>query len=64
MTLLEVSGLCKHYAGFDLKDVQLSVEKGEILGLIGRNGAGKSTAILDPHGTSRCGGCAVFWPSL
>lgn len=45
MPLLEVSGLCKHYAGFDLKDVQLSVEKGEILGLIGRNGAGKSTAL-------------------
>ena len=42
---LSVSGLCKTYPSFRLRDVSLTVRPGEILGFVGRNGAGKTTAI-------------------
>lgn len=45
MSMLEVEKLCKAYPAFRLQDVSFSVGPGEILGLIGRNGAGKSTTI-------------------
>lgn len=45
MKMLEVSGLTKKYAGFALQNVSFSVEQGRIMGLIGKNGAGKSTTI-------------------
>ena len=45
MTVLKVSGLCKGYSGFELKNVALSLEKGRIMGFIGRNGAGKTTTM-------------------
>ena len=45
MTVLKVSGLCKSYSGFELKNVVLSLEKGRIMGFIGRNGAGKTTTM-------------------
>lgn len=43
MDLLQVRGLSKRYPRFALKDVSFSVEQGRIMGLIGKNGAGKST---------------------
>ena len=43
--VLEVSGLCKRYPGFQLENVGFSVRRGEIMGLIGRNGAGKTTTL-------------------
>ena len=43
--LLEVRGLTKHYAGFALENLCFSLVPGRILGLIGVNGAGKSTAF-------------------
>lgn len=43
--LLEVRGLTKHYAGFALENLCFSLVPGRILGLIGANGAGKSTAF-------------------
>lgn len=43
--VLEVKGLCKSYAGFSLKDFNLVLPKGCIMGVIGENGAGKSTAF-------------------
>lgn len=68
MSLLKVEGLSKHYQGkhglFDrltgarhtvvraVNEIDLTVEKGEILGLIGESGCGKSTlgrAILRLH---------------
>lgn len=44
--LLEVSGVTKSFPGVQaLKGVNLCVKKGEIHGLVGENGAGKSTII-------------------
>ncbi len=44
--MLEVDGISKSYGDFvALKNLTFSVNKGEILGLIGENGAGKSTTL-------------------
>ncbi|MEA4971915.1 ABC transporter ATP-binding protein YtrB [bioreactor metagenome] len=45
MNILEVNSLKKHYNNFDLEDVSFSIPEGTIMGLIGENGAGKSTVI-------------------
>ena len=42
---LEIKGLTKEYPGFRLDGLNLELPKGCILGLIGENGAGKSTTI-------------------
>ena len=43
--VLTVSGLCKRYPGFSLENVSFSLEKGHIMGFLGRNGAGKTTTM-------------------
>lgn len=43
--LLQVKHLNKHYPGFALKDISFDVKPGRIMGLIGKNGAGKSTTL-------------------
>lgn len=43
--MIEVNGLRKNYAGFSLKDVSFSIPGGTIMGLVGENGAGKTTVI-------------------
>ena len=43
--VLEIKGLSKKYPSFSLKDVSFSIEKGSIMGFVGRNGAGKSTTL-------------------
>ena len=43
--VLEIKSLCKKYDGFELKNINLELPKGMIMGLIGENGAGKSTTI-------------------
>lgn len=47
MNALEIKNLCKNYKNseFALKNVNLNVPKGSIVGLVGRNGVGKSTTI-------------------
>src|ERR1700722_16964422 len=46
MALLEVSGLHAHYGSIEaLKGVSLTVDEGEVVTLIGSNGAGKSTTL-------------------
>lgn len=42
---IEIQGLCKAYPGFLLSDINLALPEGSILGLVGENGAGKSTTI-------------------
>lgn len=45
MNAIEITGLCKTYPDFALKNLNLTLPSGCILGLIGENGAGKSTTI-------------------
>src|SRR5277367_145397 len=46
MALLEVNNIHAHYGGIEaLKGVSLTVEEGEVVTLIGSNGAGKSTTL-------------------
>ena len=46
MSLLEVKGLNSYYGDSHiLFDVGLRVEKNEVVALLGRNGAGKSTTL-------------------
>ena len=42
---LEITGLTKRYPGFTLDHLSFSLPEGCIMGLIGENGAGKSTTI-------------------
>ena len=43
--ILQVNHLTKHYPNFKLDHLSFSVPKGTIMGLIGENGAGKSTTL-------------------
>ena len=46
MALLEVQGLTRHFGGVSaVSDLSFSVNEGEILGLIGPNGSGKTTVF-------------------
>ena len=43
--ILEIKNLSKKYNGFELKNVNIKLPKGMIMGFIGENGAGKTTTI-------------------
>lgn len=43
--LLKIQGLTKSYGDFSLQKMELSVPDGHVVGLIGKNGAGKSTTM-------------------
>src|SRR5277367_4924347 len=66
--IIEVSHLTKRYAGHTaVSDISFTVQRGEIVGLLGSNGAGKSTTmrILScfmpaTSGTVRVAGYDVF----
>jgi branched-chain amino acid transport system ATP-binding protein len=62
MALLEVDDLHTHYGAIEaLKGVSLSVNEGEIVTLIGSNGAGKSTTLRSISGlTPASAGRVVF----
>lgn len=53
MNVIEVKNLTKKYKGFTLENLSLTLQGGCIMGLIGENGAGKSTAIKSILGIIR-----------
>ncbi|HKI56457.1 MAG TPA: ATP-binding cassette domain-containing protein [Trueperaceae bacterium] len=69
--LLELQGIVKRFGGvLALDDVSLSLDRGQVLGLVGDNGAGKSTLIkvvagaYQPDaGTLRMDGAGVRFPA-
>lgn len=42
---VEITNLCKSYGAFSLKNVNITLPKGYIMGMIGANGRGKSTTL-------------------
>lgn len=44
-TALTITGLTKKYSNFTLDNISFSIPSGSIVGLIGENGAGKSTTV-------------------
>ena len=62
MALLEVNDLHAHYGAIEaLKGVSLTVNEGEVVTLIGSNGAGKSTTLRAISGlTAASGGAVTF----
>ncbi len=45
MNAIELKKVCKSYTAFSLKDISFALPCGCIMGLVGENGAGKSTTI-------------------
>ena len=45
MNAIEVKNFSKHYKGFSLENISFTLPSGCIMGLVGENGAGKSTTI-------------------
>ena len=55
--LVSISGLSKYYGGVRaLSDVNLTLNRGEVVALVGDNGAGKSTLVKLLAGTERADG--------
>ena len=65
MNAIELSHVTKHFPGFTLQDLSLTVPSGTICGLVGENGAGKSTTIRLLMGALRpdSGTCAALGTS-
>jgi branched-chain amino acid transport system ATP-binding protein len=60
--MLELSDVTVSYGRIDaLKGISLSVKKGEIVALIGANGAGKSTTLMAVSGIAALRSGAVFY---
>ena len=56
MNAIEIKNLTKHYNSFTLDNISLTLPQGCILGLIGENGAGKSTTIRSILGSLKYDG--------
>lgn len=56
---LEIKGLRKEYSEFVLEGMDLTIEKGKIMGLVGENGAGKTTAMKAMLGIIKADGGTV-----
>ena len=60
--LLEAAGLHAHYGSVEvLKGISLKVRRGEIVALVGANGAGKSTTLMALSGIVPCSGGSIRW---
>jgi simple sugar transport system ATP-binding protein len=61
MAFLEIKNLSKHFGAIEaLRSLSFSVEEGEIVGLMGDNGAGKSTAVKIIAGNFPPSGGEIF----
>lgn len=61
-TLLKLNHLSVHYGAIQaLKDVNLHVEEGEIVSLIGANGSGKTTTLRTISGLERKSGGEILY---
>ena len=56
---LEIKGLRKEYTDFVLEGMDLTIERGKIMGLVGENGAGKTTAMKAMLGIIKADGGSV-----
>ena len=54
--MIRIQGLAKHYDGFTLENIGFSVPAGSVVGLIGSNGAGKTTMLKIILGLTAAGG--------
>ena len=66
MNAIKIKNVSKHYMGFSLENLNLTLPSGCIMGLVGENGAGKSTTIRLILGMSRpdAGEITVFGQPL
>ena len=53
MNAIEIKNVSKHYMGFSIENLNLTLPRGCIMGLVGENGAGKSTTIRMLLGLTR-----------
>lgn len=56
---IELKNVCKQYDGFTLKDLTLTLPAGQVMGFLGENGAGKTTAIKAILGLIRTDGGSI-----
>jgi len=62
MAILEIKNICKAFAGvYANKEINLSVNKGEIHALLGENGAGKTTLVNILFGIYRADCGEILW---
>ena len=61
---IEIKNLTKHYGGFTLANVSFSVQRGSVVGLIGENGAGKSTIIKSLLGVINTDGGEILFDGV
>lgn len=43
--MIEIKGVSKSFSGFSLKNIDISIEGGEFIGILGQSGSGKSTLL-------------------
>lgn len=59
--MLTIKGLYKHYQNFSIENASFAVPDGTVVGLIGENGAGKSTIIKSVLGAVRPDGGEILF---
>jgi branched-chain amino acid transport system ATP-binding protein len=61
LALLDIAGLTVRYGAIQaVRGIDLAVEKGEVVAVLGANGAGKSTTLKAIVGLVACGGAIRF----